>query len=607
VVVWGVTLPPTDYGGKEGAACGNSWIPLLALKVGPRPISAVTHCTALGLLMAGDTEGNVVIWDTNMFSSSGSSKPERFRAHLDDEVVNSIVMTELAIFVGTKSGLVYACNGPDDRAIVPLPAIAKLAGDLGSVTHMMIAPFWRIGCGMANMVALYVSFSNGYVAIVNAYTRELLGFAKSCIQTTTMTGIREGDLNALPCLQYDDQSRGYYPVRYSAVLTSTYQLAAEQLKEIEVDMDESSDTPENTPTGAIDTRASDDKRGSWLGAKMSRASLARSPSSAIGSKSPPDAPKYLIQVCNTSVVIFDLSKLTVPVPSGSVITKVKDASVPAQETVCRRIHEFCDPIVAAQGVTYIEDAARFWATPILAISCVDSLSTVTQLAFSGHELNAMCEVELLENVSIEVSLMGSVVLENGNVYMLHSDTCIFSATPTDKKFVPILPVPVRLRTDCVPPHPSQLLLTGIEDGTLSLSKAGGAVGAAAAGDPKNKKRRSSIMGMVSSAPVELDKLFMKTRAQLQKSELFTKEGDEDEDDDDDVVQKNSAKSVIATSQAINANVMDETRQAFEERGEKLSRIAKRSAAMSDGAVQYKQNVHAHKEKLRKKAARWGLF
>lgn len=603
VVVWGVTQPPADYAGKEGAACGNSWIPLVALKAGSGAVSIVSHFADLGYLAAGDCEGNVVLWNSEQ-TSDESTRPECFRAQLAGEFVTAVEVTELAIFVGTKSGQVYACNGTEDPNLCPVIAISKLSGDLGAVTHMMLSPFWRTG--NTNMISLYVSFSNGFVAVINAFTRELLGFAKTCIQTTTVTDIREGDTNALPCLQYDSEGRGYYPVRFAAVVTSKYELAADELKQVEVTMDDDEGDAAQSPEAAGDSRAPEsDKRSSWLGSKMNRSSIGKSCVTPT-EKRPDDSPRYYIQVCNTSVVRFDLAALTPPMATGSNIAKVKDESIVAQEGVSNRVYEFCDPIVAAHGVKYIEDAARFWASPFFALSCVDTMSNVSILSFAAHEVYCMCEANLLEKVSIEVSLMGSVVLQNGNIYMLHSDSCIFSASPIDKKYVPVLPSPVRLRTNCVPPHPSQLLLTGIEDGTLSLSKAGGAVSAPVQ-ETKVKKRRSSILDMVSSAPAELDKLFLKTRTEIQKSELFLKEDDEDTFDSDAVVQKHSARAAIVQTQAINANVMDETRQAFEERGEKLSRVAKRSQELSDRSQEYRQNVHAHKEKLRKKAARWGLF
>lgn len=604
VVVWGVTLPPIDYAGKEGAACGNSWIPLQALKLGGSPVTIVAYFADLGYLAAGDNGGEIVIW-----SATVPGAPERFRADLSGEHITAIEVAELAIFVGTKSGSVYACSGPDDPNLIAIPAIAKLSGDLGSVTHLLLAPYWRSGCGNLNITAVYVSFSNGYVAVINAYTRELLCFAKSSIQTTTATGIQEGDANALPCLKFDDIGRGYYPVRFSAVLTSKYELARNELKEIDVRVDDdvsSADQSASTSPIAKDSEVAE-KRSSWLGSKIANRGSVGKLGSPITERRPADAAKYFLQVCNTSVVIFDLSAIVSPVAAGSNISKVKDSSIQAQENISSRVYEFCDPIVAANGVTYIEDAARFWASPFLSLSCVDTLSNITQLSFSAHELNCMCEVNLLEKVSVEVSLMDSVVLQNGNVYMLHNDSCIFSASPADKKYVPVLPAPVRSRTDCVPPHPTQLLLTGIEDGTLSLSKAGGAVGAPAQ-EIKVKKRRSSIMDMVSSSPVELDKLFLKTRTELQKVELMAKEnGDNDSFDSDALVQRHNAKAAIAQTQRVNSNVMNETRQAFEERGEKLSRVAKRSQELSDRSQEYKQNVHAHKERLRKKATRWGLF
>ena len=390
-------------------------------------------------------------------------------------------------------------------------------------------------------------------------------------------------------------------MHFSTVVTSKYELAAEELKEVELEVDECvgasvAGSGKSSPLPA--DLAEGGKQKSWLGSKMGRSTGSTKELSS-DEKFPSDGPRYLIQVCNTSVVCFDLSKIIAPIGVGMAPTKIKEQSIIAQEGICKQIYSFCDPIVAARGVSYIEDEARFWSSPVLTLSCVDSMSTLSVLSFSGHELHSMCEVNVLEKVSVDVDLKSSIILGNGNIYMLHSDMCIFTATPVDKKFVPVLPTPVRLRTNCVPPLPSQLLLTGIEDGTLSLSKSGGAVGGGVGAEPKIRKRRTSIMDMVS-APVELDKLFAKTRAELQKSELLSNARDTDPDTN---TQSDTVKATIAQT----AHVMDETRAAFEERGEKLLRIAKRSQALSEGAGQFRENARARRLKLQQQKNSLGGF
>jgi hypothetical protein len=619
MVIWGVTLPPKECTGLRNSACGNSWIPIRALRVDTSPISVIYQNPQLGLIAAGDTDGNVVMWETvasrrlstDEDSAGASSPDETFREKLRsrvEESVSSVAVIVTAMFVGTSSGRVYASTDIRDSRLALIPSLTKLNGTLGAVAHLMIAPFYKQGCGYSTITALYVFYSNGYLAIVNAFTRDLLGFTRSSAQTITNTGVRLGDSDAPPCLNYDSTGLGYYPVAYAGVLSSKFAVAAETLKVPSSAEGEVSPKAAEVEVERAPAEDASEKRQSWLASKISRPSakgpeLSRSSSGSGLVQWPEDAPKYLIRVCYKTVVMFDLSKIASPSnPRGSTS---RLGVVDVQESTSKIIHSFSDAIVAANLVSYIEDSARFWSSPVTCLACVDATSTLTELTFANGRLHDLCSFNILqEKLSVEVALMPSLMLPNGNIYMRQSDVMIFSATPADEKFVAVQSVPLRSRTECVPPAPTQLLMTGLEDGTLSLTKADGATG----GTAKKAKRRS-IIGSMASAPAELDKLFAKTFDQLQKEELFGKDVVEEdaESDEDTVGKKTAVKGAAQAAALLKSNVMDETRQAFEERGEKLSKLKEDTEKLSLNAQQYREQTHAHKERLRQKAARWGLF
>jgi hypothetical protein len=54
-------------------------------------------------------------------------------------------------------------------------------------------------------------------------------------------------------------------------------------------------------------------------------------------------------------------------------------------------------------------------------------------------------------------------------------------------------------------------------------------------------------------------------------------------------------------------ILDETRQNFEERGERINILNKRTEDFNMEAAKFKANSAAHKEKMKQKAQRWGVF
>jgi hypothetical protein len=476
--------------------------------------------------------------------------------------------------------------------------MSRLGGILGSVAHLVIAPYWALGCGYTNVSALYVSYSNGFLAILNAETKELCGFTKSNASTTTQVEVSEGDSGAPSCLKFDNTGRAYYPVCFGGVFSSSFELASDAIKEPEkeseraADSDDSDeDVPEPAPVPATTGKKKSDNKSpsNWIAR-----SIMKSSSSSDASKNavnttprPNDAPKYFVRVCNKTVVLFDLSKISVPP------TPKKSDFIEAQAGIAKIVYNFDESIVGASLVSYVEDAARFWSSPFCTLSCVDLNSTMYDLAFTSKDLRMLCCINLLQDkLSTEVELRSSIVLPNGRIYMQQNGLMIFTATPQDTKYVPVQGLPARCRTHCITPTTAALGATSPETAAL-----------------KRKASRMSIIGLGTAAPAELDKLFAKTYDQLLKDDLLYMESikaAEVEEENDDI-QKHQIAQAIKASASVKSNVMDETRQAFEERGRRLQELSEKTAKLSLTAAEYRAHTSAQKERLRRKAQRWGLF
>lgn len=562
-------------------------------------MTSVAHNTAAGLMAAGDSEGNVVVWETSsaeLSGSSGETLNQKVSLRFPD-AVTSIALTASSIFVGTKSGRVLFANFSAPAATA-INTLSRLGGILGSVAHMVIAPYWTPACAYSNMSALYVCYSNGYLAIVNAETKELCGFTKSNAPTSTQVEVSEGDSGVPSCLKFDNTGRGYYPVCFAGVFTSAFEPAPDTIKDPEkeaeqdIDSDDSDEpVPEPAPAPAAAAKKDGDNKivlpSVWIARKIKGSSSSDAQKNAAQAiPMPKDAPKYFVRVCNKTVVLFDLSKISVPP------TPKKSDFIEAQNGIAKIVYNFDESIVGASLVCYVEDAARFWSSPFYTLSCVDLNSSMYDLAFTSKDLRALCNINLLQDkLSSEVELCSSIVLPNGRVYMQQTGVMIFSATPYDTKYVPIQTLPARCRTQCIAPASGSLGASSPEVSTAM----------------KRKTTRMSIIGLGTGAPAELEKLFAKTYDQLQKDDLLYRESTKVEEEESEDIQKHQIAQAIKASSALKSNVMDETRQAFEERGRRLQELSEKTAKLSLTAAEYRAHTSAQKERLRKKAQRWGLF
>jgi hypothetical protein len=258
------------------------------------------------------------------------------------------------------------------------------------------------------------------------------------------------------------------------------------------------------------------------------------------------------------------------------------------------------PFVAAQDISIIEDSTRFWSQPIPCLSTIDSEGNVKILSIPSGDLMSSSPV-LPQVFSDEFAIKSSTILPNGDVYLSTSSYMIYSSTPENKAYPPTTPIPCRAAADFTPPPLAQMLQVTIGDQDAASH--------VKAKTEKKGKRRSSVMGFAMSGPVDFEKLFSKSLDARRKDELFgaSSNFDEDDEDDDDVVISSAHVQDTKSKAAGTKAALDETRQAFEERGERLGRLNKKMEDFGENAKLYKKNSAAHKEKMRKKAERWGLF
>ena len=123
-----------------------------------------------------------------------------------------------------------------------------------------------------------------------------------------------------------------------------------------------------------------------------------------------------------------------------------------------------------------------------------------------------------------------------------------------------------------------------------------------------RKRRTSIMKI--STPFDLSKIFSKTRDQRLKDDLLNRNHSNDDNNttsgtSNSIWNNNTNNTTTKTNKTMNN--LSETREAFEQRGEKINRAAIKADEIKDSASQFSKVVKEQKEALKSKNKRWGLF
>jgi len=212
---------------------------------------------------------------------------------------------------------------------------------------------------------------------------------------------------------------------------------------------------------------------------------------------------------------------------------------------------------------------------------------------SCQEKKVIAHANSLEGITSPeiISLTKGQILPNGDLYLLQpAGSILYSATilPTNTHTHHIAyPLPDRAIPTSTPVQSNLTLRHGREQVLQQLKQL-------------IKKRRSSVITL-SAAPTDLYKIFHKTREQRQKDELF------DRNNTTASSPMITSKKVTQQTNALISNDMQQLKEQFQERGERINRIAMKMDDFKQGAMVYRQQMQAQKELLQKRNNRWGLF
>ena len=560
--MWGVSLPQSRHGDD---ATSNCWVPLTALRCASFEVTHISHSsnqTGENWLVAGDDRGTIVVWTCAAQAQGGLV--ERFRHTLEDAVTASCIDSSgMALFVGTQSGTIHTVGDWNGGNMLQLGGIEHTPAQ-GAVRYIFIAPFWR---DVDYALCAYVVFSSGHVVVVNAYTTEVVAYSG--------------------CFFDDDELDDYEvaqgnTVVFGCVLNSKYEqvdtIPEKSSQDTAIDA-VSSEIP-TTSDSATHLGSGSGKGSSKFMQKFKRGSsdAATLPHSL---PPPPEAPRYVMLVQGVYMRRCDMHSFARVYPHSS------SQPVPLG---CHSRPIAASNIVCAHNVSYIEDAARFWTQPISTITCVDD--TADMYVVSMRSGAAMSRFDALPQVIAEpYDITCAAVLPNGNAFLCSSGNMIFTTSPSNAEFQQVSTPPTRASTMFSPPDASlRLAAPEIESHTKS----------------KQKRRGSFLL----SSPADLDKLFMKTYEQRQKDELFrtsaSKRSSQASTPEEHKISRENVQAATAATSSTKAT-MDQTRLNFIERGERLSKLNQKMEDFGLQAKEYKANSAAHREKMRKKAQKWGVF
>ena len=563
IIVWGVSLPQNH--GDD--ATGNCWVPLTALRCASFEVTHLSHSnnpTGENWLVAGDDHGTVVVWTFSPKAHGGIV--ERFRHTLDDAITaSSIDSSGMALFVGTQSGTVHTVGDWNGHSMLQLSGIEHTPAH-GAVRYIFIAPFWR---DVDYTLGAYVVFSSGHVVVVNAHATDVMAYSDCFFDDDELDDYEQAQGNN---------------VAFGCVLNS---------KNERVDTIPEKASPADTPIDAtasmesLDTAnsATSSAAGSGKGANTFMQKFKRGSSDVAvlppSFPPPPESPRYVLLVQGPYMRRCDMRDFarvyahtsSHPAHSGCVSRAIAASS-----------------IVCAQTVSYIEDAARFWTQPLDSVTCVDD--TAHMYVVTTRSGAAMSRFDALPQVVAEpYAITCATVLSNGNAFICSNGNIIYTTSPSSAEFQQVLTPPTRATTMCSPPDVS-LRLAAPEIASHTKSK---------------QKRRGSFL---MSSPADLDKLFVKTYEQRQKDELFRSSAPKSSSQVSSPGQHNVSREGVLDASATTSSAkatMDQTRLNFVERGERLSKLNQKMEDFGLQAKEYKANSAAHREKMRKKAQKWGIF
>eukprot|EP01041_Mallomonas_annulata_P006170 gene6170-12502_t len=645
IVIWGISQPKilsASIDNNNMQHGSNIWIPITTLQCASAssrntrtsikaPITSITYDPQGSLLLAADGEGSVLLWEmkskdksesprssshtaTSATSSGATSSfketcvtdlfVERLHLNVNEVVTSSLVVGEASIILlGCQNGQLYACfdwNMSSKSEVLPVHDVVRAGGN-GAIVSLNLGTFWWSG---EIVPVVYVTWASGHIAVMYLHTRNLLAYCKGPNTTKTYTissmkfsAILDENLN--PCtipldltppssfitddIIIQEERHNIHnsspAATLSLPLSSLSNLSVPKTKDMKKIGNSVIKKMKNLEHG-IDKGIKKISRQHGIThgleddveATKNTNNEATIPSIPM----PSDGPRYLIQAVGGSVLTFDLFKFAITNLNGKFSTMESDAVTILKVSECH--------LVAVQLVSYIEEASRAWSDPVPCLLCVDYSGLTTIISIKEQEI--WYKTPILNGIigTIQDDVKDGIILSNGNIYLQENNSIIHSIALSSSAYIQPVTTPIRVSPVIAVPPKSYQFHHGRENFILAA---------------RNAKKNKTIF---SSSGIDLDKIFSKTKEQLEKEDLMGYQDVEVEVEENIVSTRAATKATAKTNQT-----MSETRQAFEERGERAARVANKTGDLQDAARNYKEQTAELKEKMKQKASRWGLF
>lgn len=620
--------------------------------------SAVENNSLSVAVSESDSDANCIIF-----------KPTQLRLFLNLEFYNQITQVKFIdsyslVVVGTANGTLYTLALYEDT-VMPLqvnlvasniPGLSSIATS-GSVMNQGITGLWLstyykldVGCLIP---AVYVNIGVSHIIVLNPVSNEILSY---CIIPATETN------------QENDQFRRLSGSNNSAPTSTGIQLKSSVAFGCVLDSNETAVSIYSQEISPTDIILSTVRQGSQFNlassntkkstAKLFSSSAASTPvvdsrnrstsfltnTSPVLSKNqhiqnfiPPEAPKTLILLLGRKLFRFNIQKFLIPKKSSMLTSSLFGTSSGNTESlvsgtagtlISSKVITLSN-IISGCLVNYVEEKSRAWSQPLPCLLAINSEANT--LVINLIDKSAIGHVALFERVlTSPLKITTGIALQNGNSYFSHNNgTIIYSGRPISMSHILTHPLPSK--AIYILPHVATINSTSLSTNTGVLKTASGfSVQAlqlqSGREKPGQKKKRQSLMAVAaaavgsnsanSSTITDLDKIFLKTKEKRDKEELFNNSSNSvnslsgfSSDDDMSDTSSNSSRAVASSNNSI-ANtkaVMNETKQLFLERGEKLEQINVKSDELKNMAFTYHETAKATKDQLKKKQNRWGLF
>lgn len=542
----------------------------------------------------------------SMYSSYNFNNcKEVLRTKLHNHVTAVLLIAQFtSVVVGTEDGTVYICASYSSVLFSEIEGLDK-CGARGSVVGLTYGNF--LIADRHSVPAIYVAFSSGNVAVVQLSTLQMVAYGPS-IHSKYASMLTEGSrcsANHELCITDGTYNRMDKPSLKDAALSMAEDALQPAVKPVPEAANAKAAANTTSPMRGLGFKGFADVKTQFTNAAQATAQALNLPplpgdksteanqQEVVAIKRPKipfrRIPRYMTMLMGKLLLTFDLHRFT------RVATKACLAGHGGNPLVIKVISQkqmIHTNFLSYKGEIDEGDSDDEQEGHMLCAASVNAqglmvLISVKQKALINHS-------QLVEEaMSAGQSLQFGAMLPNGNTYlvrdggeMVYSSTVNLINSPLKLAYAQ----PDRASPSSSAPKAGFQLLHGRE---AMLANQRAAV----------RKRRSSVL-KISSAPFELAKIFAKTREQRQKDELMG--AGMVEEDRSRAGSSTYAKG--ATTKATGAKAgLNETRDAFNVRGEKINRAALKADEIKDSAQQFNKAVKEQKEQLQKKSNRWGLF